>query len=227
MNRLVDGHVRFKRDVFPERKDAFLRLARAQSPQAMVVTCADSRIVPEMLLQADPGDLFVYRNAGNLVPPYSGAASDGASAAIEYAVVALGVEHIIILGHSDCGAMKATLSCEDPEGMPTVRAWLRHADVARDVVARRDGQLAAHDKLDALVHQNVISQLYHLRTHPSVAARLATGQLGLHGWVYHIADGAIVAVDDSGQFRPLEDCERTREADTTAPRCTAHLVEMR
>lgn len=226
MNRLIDGHVRFKRDIFPDRQEAFLRLARAQSPQAMIITCADSRIVPELILQADPGDLFVYRNAGNLVPPYAGLANDGASAAIEYAVVALGVQHIVILGHSDCGAMKATLRCEDPEEMPTVRAWLRHADVARDVVARRDSQLPASDKLDALVHQNVISQLYHLRTHPSVASRLATSQLGLHGWVYHIADGSIVAVDNDGQYRPLENCARTRELEPTAPRCAGHLVDM-
>jgi carbonic anhydrase len=196
MQRLVDGHVRFKRTVFPHQEESFLKLAHAQSPQAMFITCADSRIVPELILQADPGDLFVYRNAGNIVPPYT-AGYDGASAAIEFAVMALGVRHIIVCGH---------------------------ADVARQITSGREGGLAAPDALDHLVHQNVIAQLYNLRTHPSVAAKLATGQLAIHGWVYHIASGTIMAVDDGGQFAPLEDCGRTDDAASATPAAMAGLV---
>jgi carbonic anhydrase len=225
MQRLVDGHVRFKQSVFPRQEESFLKLAHAQHPQAMFITCADSRIVPELILQADPGDLFVYRNAGNIVPPYT-AGYDGASAAIEFAVCALGVRHIIVCGHADCGAMKGVLHCDDPglAAMPTVRAWLRHADAARQITGARDGGLEAPDALDHLVHQNVIAQLYNLRTHPSVAAKLATGQLSIHGWVYHIASGSIVAVDDGGQFAPLEECGRADDDASATPAAVAGLV---
>jgi carbonic anhydrase len=225
MQRLVDGHVRFKQSVFPHQEQSFLKLAHAQNPQAMFITCADSRIVPELILQADPGDLFVYRNAGNIVPPYTHG-YDGASAAIEYAVCALGVRHIIVCGHADCGAMKGVLNCDDPSmaAMPTVRAWLRHADVARQITDGREGGFSAPDALDHLVHQNVIAQLYNLRTHPSIAARLAVGQLSIHGWVYHIANGTIMAVDDGGQFSPLESSGRADDGASATPAAMAGLV---
>ncbi len=131
--QLVDGFKRFRQDVFPEQEALFKKLASAQSPKAMFITCADSRIVPELITQSSPGDLFVTRNVGNVVPPY-GQMNGGVSTAIEYAVVALGVKHIIICGHSDCGAMKAVLNPDPLEKMPTVKVWLRHAEVARTVV---------------------------------------------------------------------------------------------
>jgi len=225
MQRLVDGHVRFKQSVFPRQEESFLKLAKAQSPQAMFITCADSRVVPELILQADPGDLFVYRNAGNIVPPYTHG-YDGASAAIEYAIAALGVRHIIVCGHADCGAMKGLLHCDDPAlgAMPTVRAWLRHADVARQVTGTRPGGFVAPDALDHLVQQNVVAQLYNLRTHPAVARGLATGTVSIHGWVYHIASGSILAVDDAGSFAPLEECSRANDGASPAPAALNGLV---
>ncbi len=201
MDRLIDGHIRFKREVFPRRQDIFARLANRQNPMAMLITCSDSRVVPELITQADPGDIFVYRNAGNIVPPY-GSGSEGAAAAIEFAVVALGVRDIIVCGHTDCGAMKGCLQHGALDAMPTVRAWLRHADVARHVLQERrcdDGQA-----LDLLIRENVLAQLQHLRTHPVVAAKLATGQIGLHGWVFDIRSGTIAVVDENG-LAPLED----------------------
>ena len=162
LQTLLDGFQRFRNDVFPEQRELFSKLARQQSPQAMFITCADSRIVPELITQSDPGSLFVTRNVGNVVPPY-GQMNGGVSTAIEYAVMGLGVQHIIICGHSDCGAMKAVLNPQSIERMPTVKAWLRHAEVAKTVVADNCG-CADHSTLGVLTEENVVAQLDHLRT---------------------------------------------------------------
>jgi len=145
LRQIVDGFLRFHHDVFPQQEELFKKLATAQAPKAMFITCADSRIVPELITQSSPGDLFVTRNVGNVVPPY-GQMNGGVSTAIEYAVLALGVQHIIICGHSDCGAMRAVLNPDSLEKMPTVKAWLRHAEVAKTMVASRmaNGHLFIH-----------------------------------------------------------------------------------
>ncbi|MNJ55413.1 Carbonic anhydrase 1 [compost metagenome] len=169
----------------------------------MFITCADSRIVPELITQSSPGDLFVTRNVGNVVPPY-GQMNGGVSSAIEYAVLALGVHHIIICGHSDCGAMRAVLNPQSLTKMPTVSAWLRHAEVARTVVENNCSCGSEHETMQVLTKENVIAQLHHLRTHPSVASRLAAGELYIHGWVYDIETSKIEAYDAaSDTFLPL------------------------
>ena len=203
LQHIVEGFLRFRHEVFPQQEELFKKLATAQQPRAMFITCADSRIVPELITQSSPGDLFVTRNVGNVVPPY-GQMNGGVSTAIEFAVLALGVQHIIICGHSDCGAMKAVLNPETLERMPTVKAWLRHAEVARTVVAD-NCTCAGHEMLGVLTEENVVAQLDHLRTHPSVASRLASGQLFIHGWVYDIESSAIKAYDaERGEFLPLD-----------------------
>ncbi|UXY53052.1 carbonic anhydrase [Pseudomonas tohonis] len=200
---LVRGCRRFREETFPQQRGLFQRLARQQSPRAMFITCADSRVAPELITHSSPGDLFVTRNVGNLVPPY-GQMNGGVSTAIEYAVMALGVHHIIVCGHSDCGAMKAVLAPDALHGMPTVSAWLRHAEVARSLV-ERNCECAGHDALGVLTEENVVAQLDHLRTHPAVAARMAAGQLFIHGWVYDIETAAIRAYDaEAGCFLPLQ-----------------------
>ena len=204
LEHLVEGFRRFREDVFPQQEALFKKLAHAQAPRAMFITCADSRIVPELITQSEPGDLFVTRNVGNVVPPY-GQMNGGVSTAIEYAVAALGVKHIIVCGHSDCGAMKAVLNPDSMERMPTVKAWLRHAEVAKTVVADNCG-CADHTTLGVLTEENVVAQLDHLRTHPSVASRLASGQLFIHGWVYDIETSEIKAYDaEAGEFRVIGD----------------------
>jgi carbonic anhydrase len=204
LGALVDGFMRFRSDVFPQQQALFRKLAHQQNPRAMFITCADSRIVPELITQSSPGDLFVTRNVGNVVPPY-GQMNGGVSTAIEYAVMALGVQHIIVCGHSDCGAMKAVLNPQALERMPTVKAWLRHAEVARTMLAE-SCNCQVHEQLPVLTEENVVAQLDHLRTHPSVAARVASGQLFIHGWVYDIEHCAIRAYDAVlGRFRPLDD----------------------
>ncbi|MBU0838226.1 MAG: carbonic anhydrase, partial [Gammaproteobacteria bacterium] len=161
---LVDGFRRFRTEVYPEQQALFARLARAQQPRAMFITCADSRIVPELITQSSPGDLFVTRNVGNVVPPY-GQMNGGVSSAIEYAVMALNVQHIIVCGHSDCGAMKAVLDPSGLQRMPTVKAWLRHCEVARSLV-EQNCSCGAGEALGVLTEENVVAQLDHLRTHP-------------------------------------------------------------
>ena len=204
LKHIVDGFLHFHHEVFPQQEELFKKLATAQNPRAMFITCADSRVVPELITQSSPGDLFVNRNVGNVVPAY-GQMMGGVSTAIEYAVMALGVQHIVICGHSDCGAMKAVLNPQSLESMPTVKAWLRHAEVARTVVAENCSCGNDQETLGVLTEENVVAHLDHLRTHPSVAAKLARGQLFIHGWVYDIETSQIKAYDaELGSFLPLD-----------------------
>ena len=207
VGRLVGGVDRFRTRVFPRRRGQFEKLAQGQSPRVLFIACADSRVVPEMITQTEPGELFVCRNIGNIIPAY-GEMLGGVSAVVEYAVIALGVTDIIVCGHSDCGAMKALLNPDDAtlKRMPTVVSWLRNAEAARSIVEATRPDLGETDKVHALVEQNVQVQLAHLRTHPSVAARLAGGTLTLHGWVYVIETGEVFAYDEaSRRLRPLHD----------------------
>ena len=204
MERLIQGVARFQRDVFPEKQQLFEDLADGQYPEALFITCADSRIEPTLVTQTNPGDLFICRNAGNMVPPY-GELHGGVSATIEYAVCALNVQHIIVCGHSDCGAMKGILHPEKVASMPTVKTWLSHGEVARHVVKENYPDLSEADALRAVTEENVIAQITHLRTHPSVAARLARGTIAVHGWVYDFRIGEVTAWDPHiGRFIPIE-----------------------
>jgi len=181
------------------------KLATGQDPHTLFIACADSRIVPELITQTQPGELFVCRNIGNVVPAY-GEMLGGVSAVVEFACVALNVSDIVVCGHSDCGAIKAMLTSDgaDMKRMPTVRSWLRNVDAARSVVEVTQPDLQGEALVQALVEQNVRTQLGHLRTHPSVAARQAQGTLRLHGWVYGIGSGSIATLDETtGQMVPL------------------------
>jgi len=203
MDDIISGVKTFQRDVYPQNSDLFEQLAKGQSPDALVITCSDSRVDPFLLTQARPGQLFVLRNAGNLVPKYGGPVG-GVTATIEFAVVALAVPNIIICGHSGCGAMAGLLNPGQLRGMPRVTKWLEHAEVVRESIAAA-GPLDAADALDRAVEANVIVQLDHLRSHPSVADMLRSGQINLHGWVYDIATGAVTTYDsERSQFVPLE-----------------------
>src|SRR5882724_615323 len=150
MDKLLKGIQRFQRNVFPRYQGLFRQLAVNQNPQALFITCADSRIVPEMLTQTAPGDLFICRNAGNIVPPYDDH-SGGVTATIEYAVAALKVPNIIVCGHSDCGAMKGVLHPEKVKGLPTVARWLRHAEGARRMVDENHECIDENAKLRCLI----------------------------------------------------------------------------
>lgn len=207
MADILDAALRFQGEVFSRDKALYQRLARdGQSPKALVISCADSRVVPELITQAGPGELFVCRNAGNIVPPYA-QMNGGVSSAIEYAVVALGVEDIVVCGHSGCGAMKALRNPASLAPMPNVAAWLRHASAATSIVCEAyPPDMSEEDAVKALAMENVSVQINHLRTHPSVAAKLARGEMRLHGWYFDIETGAIHALDGArGKFAPIAD----------------------
>lgn len=213
MEHVVTGAVNFRRKVFPRHRELFAKLASGQRPEALLITCADSRIDPNLVTQTRPGDLFIIRNAGNIVPPHTRHAG-GVTASIEYAVAVLGVGHIIVCGHSHCGAMHGAVDPESVASLPHVRDWLDHSRAAVEVVGRKHGSPADH--LREVTEQNVLLQLQHLRTHPVVAARLSMGQLHLHGWIYEIESGEVYCHDDeAGAFRPVAERYRTLLAEGT------------
>jgi carbonic anhydrase len=205
MERLLDGIRHFQKEVFPNRKDLFEQLAGSQSPQALFITCADSRVVPDLITQSQPGDLFICRNAGNMVPATSDT-QGGVAATIEYAVSALNVEHIIVCGHTDCGAMKGIMHPELLVDMPRVKSWLAHGELARTMVKENYPNLSEEEELKVLTQENVVAQLEHLHTYPCVAARLARGKIQLHAWVYNIKTGEVQAWDSHrGKYVPIEE----------------------
>lgn len=202
MQHIIEGFLNFQKDIFPERKELFRSLASSQNPKALFISCSDSRLVPELVTQQDPGQLFVIRNAGNIVPSF-GPEPGGVSATIEYAVVALGVTDIVICGHSNCGAMKAIATCQCLEPMPAVAHWLRYSDAAKAVV-EKNAYASEEDKVNAMVEENVIAQLNNIKTHPCVAVGLRDKAIRLHGWCYDIESGTIRALDKhSRKFVPL------------------------
>lgn len=204
MDRLVPGYRKFKTDVFPKHKDRFKLLADNQRPHTLFITCSDSRVVPDMIVQSEPGELFICRVVGNLVPAH-GAPMGGVSSAIEYAVMVLGVEHIVVCGHSDCGAMRAFLHPEKLAPLKAVSAWLEHANMAITMANEHHAHLQGDAFLEALSHENVISQLQHLKTHPCVASKLRSGKLQIHGWYFDIGTGSIQQYDEeSGRFEALD-----------------------
>ncbi len=204
MKKVVSGFLEFRNQPYEQRKELFLELASGQSPEVLFITCADSRIDPNLVTQTEPGDLFICRNAGNIVPPHS-PITGGVTASIEYAVAVLGVKDIVVCGHSDCGAMKGALAPESVASLPHVADWLDHSRAAVEVVRARHGKGHA-DELALVTQENVLLQMQHLRTHPSVAACIGAGQIQIHGWVYDIKSGEVKSYDEkSGAFVALEE----------------------
>jgi carbonic anhydrase len=206
MNELLGRVFSFEKQVFPDQVQLYNKLASdGQSPKALMISCADSRVVPEHIMQAAPGDLFVCRNAGNIVPPFA-TQNGGVSSTVEYAVLALGVRDIIVCGHSDCGAMKGLMAPDALAKMPNVAAWLRHSHAASEVVKECYPQLEGTDKVRALSLENVVAQINHLRTHPSVAAGIARGEISLHGWFVDIHEGVVLGLDgETSRFVTLRE----------------------
>jgi carbonic anhydrase len=215
MKRLLEGYAQFRRDVFPQCRDHFRLLADRQAPDTLFITCADSRVVPGLILQTEPGDLFVCRTAGNIVPPH-GQMPGGVSSTVEYAVEVLHVRHIIVCGHSDCGAVKAALP---PEGaqpgtladmtlLPLTAKWLGFVEPAWRYL---DPKVSLEDRRElhnALIHANVIAQYENLKTHPEVARGILHRTLRIHGWYYDILTGSIEAYDTNlRRFIPLEEVQ--------------------
>jgi carbonic anhydrase len=208
LEQLKQGVRRFQAEVYPAQAEIFVQAAsERQRPHTLFITCADSRIDPVAITSAAPGDVFVTRNVGNMVPPY-GEMLGGVSAVIEFAVSGLEVRHVVVCGHTQCGAMSALLAPESVAGMPTVRSWLTNAHAALSVAKSlqdrgvQDG--LAVQPIDVLTEQNVLLQMQHLKTHPSVAGAMAQGKLTISGWVYNIGTGEIeIAEDGARTFTPI------------------------
>ena len=202
---LKAGIRRFRTEIYPAQAETYEKAAREpQRPAALIVACADSRIDPELITQSGPGELFVTRNIGNLVPAY-GEMLGGVSAVVEYAVSALKVKHVVICGHTDCGAMKALLQPASTDSMPTVKSWLRNAQAALSVAnSLAEPDENPSERLARLTEENVLLQIQHLRTHPSVAGAMAREELTISGWVYDIATGE-VRISENGDraFHPV------------------------
>ena len=204
MDHVISGVAKFQKEVFPEKRERFQKLAEGQNPEVLFITCADSRIDPNLVTQTEPGDLFICRNAGNIVPPHSNQ-TGGMTASIEFAVAALGVSHIVICGHTDCGAIKGAINPEGLDSLPHVKEWLGHCRSATEVVKDRHGSLC-NDHLEEVTCENVLQQLQHIRTHPAVATGIASGRITLHGWLYDIGSGGVLCYDDkSGTFEPMNE----------------------
>jgi carbonic anhydrase len=204
MRKLIKGIHQFRSEVFLPQKELFDRLAKEQAPDALFITCSDSRINPNLITQTDPGDIFVLRNAGNIVPPHGAGRAGGEAATIEFAIVALGVKDVIVCGHLQCGAMTGLFHPENLEKVPAMKEWLQHAESTRRIVLENYEDLEDTSRVDVAVQENVLVQLENLRTHPAVAARIARGQLNLHGWVYDIKFGEVYSyTPSSGQFLPI------------------------
>jgi carbonic anhydrase len=203
MKRLIEGHKRFLKEAFPARRNQFQLLSERQAPETLFITCADSRIVPDLILQTQPGDLFICRNAGNVIPR-AGEPAGGVSATIEYAVEVLRVRHLIVCGHSDCGVIRALMNPATLSGLENVRNWLQHVEPAWkyvDEVERNAGELTRHT---ALTHANVLVQLDNLKTHAYIQRAADEGRLQIHGWYYDILSGQIEQYDeDAGKFAAL------------------------
>jgi carbonic anhydrase len=212
MQKLLQGIHIFQTQVFRSKSKLFRELANGQSPGALFITCSDSRINPNLITQTDPGEIFVLRNAGNIIPPFP--TESGEIATIEFAVVGLGIQDIIICGHSDCGAIKGLMnpgSLEDH--MPSVYRWLHHAKRPLQVFESGSDHAHCHEHLAGAVEDNVMMQIDNLRTHSFIEKRLNQGSLKIHGWVYKFETGDISSFDsETEQFLPLKAGDDPRPA---------------
>ena len=216
--KLTRGFLEFRRGTFLPQRARFEQLAREQQPRVMMIACSDSRVDPAILTGAEPGDLFVVRNVANLVPPYeTGGKYHGVSAALEFGVTALGVEHIIVFGHVDCGGIHALLTADPAvdEQHSFIHRWLQIADEAR----RRTLIVARHEPIEThlrvLEQEAIKTSLANLLTFPWIEERVAAGSLRLHGWSFDIKEGEVRAyVPEDNTFAPLtiELAERLQSA---------------
>ncbi|NUQ76215.1 MAG: carbonic anhydrase [Polyangiaceae bacterium] len=209
MQKLVEGLHKFQSEFCQTNQSLFERLSKGQAPQALFISCSDSRVIPNLITQTGPGDLFVVRNAGNIIPPH-GAGGLGETASIEFAVTALGVKDIVVCGHTLCGAMKGLLDLDNLTNMPAVKAWLGHAESTRRIVLENYKHLEGNARLTATAQENVLVQIENLRTHPAVRSKLVRGEVAIHGWVYKTETGEVFAYEQArGQFVPFGSAERT------------------
>ena len=204
MKKILAGVHRFMTEDVPQHKEFFEKAAaRKQHPMALFITCSDSRVNPNRITETDPGELFLLRNAGNIVPPF-GATWGGEGATIEYALTVLGIKHIIVCGHSQCGAVSAMLQGGDFSDVPGIKAWLQNAEATRQIVRSKYPDLTGDALAKAAAEENVLVQLSQIATHPHVAALMGTGELNMYGWYYDIGSGQVREYDEeTGKFEEI------------------------
>jgi carbonic anhydrase len=201
---LARGVRYFRHHTFPENRELYESLAEKQRPHTLFLTCGDSRIDPGAMTNTDPGQIFVERTPGNIVPVYSEGAAVGVSASIEYSILVLGVRNVVVCGHSACGAMKALLDPEELDHAPATARWLRYAKPAVGILDAQYPDLEGSERLERLCKLNVLSQMSNLHTHPVVESRLQEDRLELHGWYYEIHTGRVDAYNSStGLFEEI------------------------
>ncbi|MFN5854998.1 MAG: carbonic anhydrase [Pseudanabaenaceae cyanobacterium] len=195
MRKLIRGLREFKDHHFPAHLELFEKLGMSQKPKVLFITCSDSRIDPNLLTKAEVGELFIVRNAGNIIPPY-GTTANGEGATLEYAIQSLEIEQIIVCGHTHCGAMNGLLKLDHlREEMPLVYEWLKLAEGTRRLVKENYSHLSNKEILEITSAENVLTQIDHLKTYPIVRSRLYQGRLNIYGWVYNLETGEVLAYD--------------------------------
>lgn len=195
MKKLIKGLREFKSSYFCTHQELFEQLSHGQKPRVLFITCSDSRVDPNLITQAQLGELFVIRNAGNIIPPY-GATNGGEGATIEYAVQALDIQQIIICGHSHCGAIKGLMKLEKlREEMPLVHDWLKYAEATRRLVKDHYSHYNSDELIEIAIAENVLTQIENLRTYPVIHSKLYQGRLKIYAWIYNIETADILAYD--------------------------------
>lgn len=204
MKKLIKGLHKFQTEVFPIQKDFFQNLAHGQNPEILFISCSDSRINPHLVTSADPGDLFILRNAGNIIPVYGSGV--GEAATIEFAVNELQVKDIIICGHSHCGAVKAALNLDALHDQPNLTEWITTNIAPTLRLVKKNYPNLDHDALlNVLLQEHVLRQVEHIKTHPAVTRAIDQHKLNLHAWVYAFERGDIFSFNlQDGQFERIK-----------------------
>jgi carbonic anhydrase len=200
MKKLVNGIVDFRQHGLPEYREKFAHLALGQSPDTLFIACSDSRVVPNVFASTDPGDLFVVRNVGNLVPPcqHNGICLDKSeAAAIEFAINTLKVSDIVICGHSDCGAMSTILNGRTAIHSDNLRDWLSYGDEALQQLKKEPQFAKQYSETNRLSQRNVLIQMEHLKTYPVIQEKLKAGKLKIHGWWFELGHADVFAYEES------------------------------
>jgi carbonic anhydrase len=195
MKKLIRGLREFKTNYVSTHRELFLKLPQGQTPRVLFITCADSRIDPNLITQTEMGELFIIRNAGNIIPPFR-SANGGEGATIEYAIDSLRIEQIVVCGHSHCGAMKGLLMLNELQSdLPLMYDWLKNSEATLRLVKENYSGYTAEELLEIAIAENVLTQIENLKTYPFVRSKLYQSKLKIYGWIYHLETGEVLAYD--------------------------------
>jgi len=210
MKKLIEGIIKFRKEVSQTQLEHFAKLALEQNPDTLFIACSDSRVVPNLFASTDPGDLFVVRNVGNIIPPAkdNGFSSSDISemAAVEFSVQHLNVKDIIVCGHSECGAMHSLLTNDCLHSHQHLSEWIKHAAPSKNILKQERNKFSNElSEVNVLSQLNVLQQVKHLKTYPIVNDKIDKGELGVHAWWFDIATATVYSYDeDKESFEILE-----------------------